>query len=157
MMIPENELLEEENNGSGNFEYVTDDVPAFLCTVNNHTEADMVEALLKSSNIPVMRKWRTGGDIAMVYMAVNFSGADIYVPSKLLERAKMLLPDDCAEYEPDDYDKEEDLEASYEFSELAAQAAKARRTRVWWILGLIWGIPLAVILVGFLVGRIFGG
>ena len=70
---------------------VTDDSPALLCTVRDHMELLAVEALLRSYNIPVLKKWHDAGDVAMVYMATSFLGADVFVPSKLLEIAKELL------------------------------------------------------------------
>ena len=130
-MNPENELPEEENhNDTESSKHITNDVPAFLCSVNNHTEADMIEALLKSNHIPVWRKLRSGGDIAMVYMAVSFSGADIYVPSKLLESAKMLLSDDLP---TDEADEDENFD---DFFELSVQRMNQRRTRARLLLAL---------------------
>lgn len=155
-MIPENKLPEEENyNDTNNFEHVTDDIPAFLCSVNNHTEADMVEALLKSNYIPVWRKLRSGGDIAMVYMAVYFSGADLYVPSKLLEKAKMLLSDDRIFDEADDINETKDIEESDDISELLAQVAKERRARAWSLLALfiILLVPLLFALAAIVLER----
>jgi len=67
------------------------DTPAFLCSANSNMEVNILESLLKSNNIPVLVQWRNGGDALMVYMAMSSSGADLYVPSKLLEKAKTLL------------------------------------------------------------------
>jgi len=68
-----------------------EDTLALLCFVNSHTEAIMLETLLKSNGIPVLVQWRNGGDALMVYMAISSSGADLYVPSKLLEKANVVL------------------------------------------------------------------
>jgi len=67
------------------------DTPVLLCSANSHMEVIMLETLLKSNDIPVLVQWRNGGDALMVYMAMSSSGADLYVPSKLFDKAKEVL------------------------------------------------------------------
>ena len=142
-MIHESELTEEEKQeDEGNFEYVIDDAPSYLCFANNHIEVDGIESLLRSDNIPLMRRWRMGGDVEMIYMAVNFSGADLYVPSKLLERAKMLLSDNGI---ADNADEAEDSETFAYFLEFSQKWATKRRNMA--RLALVWssGVPLVIV------------
>ena len=70
---------------------VTDDVPAFLCSLEDGIEADIAVSLLESNNIPVMKKRRSAGEYLKIYMGVSFFTIDIYVPSKLLVKAKEIL------------------------------------------------------------------
>lgn len=117
--------------------YVTDDSPALLCTANNHIEVTFIESIMRANNIPVMKKWRNAGDAAMIYMAVSFTGADIYVPSKLLEKAQELL-------EPGSDDTNETDEG---FAELLEEHSKKRRERAQALLFFIVGIPALFILL----------
>ena len=66
------------------------DHPVFLCTAKDHIELAIIESMMRGNNIPILKNWRNGGDVTMIYMAVSFIGVDLYVPSKLLERAKEL-------------------------------------------------------------------
>ena len=59
-----------------------------MVTVSNNIEAEMIEALLNSLKIPVLKKYREAGDYLKVYMGGTNFGVDLYVPSKLLENAK---------------------------------------------------------------------
>ncbi|MCL2674843.1 MAG: DUF2007 domain-containing protein [Defluviitaleaceae bacterium] len=118
-----------------------DDSPVFLCTLSDHMEVAMVEALLKSNNIPVVKIQRNGGDVNMLYLGVSFTDTDLYVPSKLLEHAKELLtpgPDDIIIDTEDDYG-----EAKEEYT------AK-RRNRAQWLFLLYFGIPIAIILITYI-------
>ena len=117
--------------------YVTDDSPALLCTVNNNTEVAFVESLMRSNHIPVMKKWRNGGDAVMIYMAVSFTGADIYVPSKLLSKAKTLLEPDM-----DDTDKIDN-----EFVELFEKQESKRREKARMLLLLAFVVPVFFLLL----------
>jgi len=103
---------------------VTDDKPALLCTVNDHIEAAFVESLMRSNNIPIMKKWHNAGDVAMVYMAVSFFGADIFVPSKLLKTAKELLESPPL---PEEFEGYEGADADY--IETKEELIKDRRSK----------------------------
>ncbi len=63
----------------------------YLTTVYNNIEADMLEALLNSYKIPVLRKYRDAGGYLKIYMGSVASAIDIFVPSKLYELAKDLI------------------------------------------------------------------
>lgn len=65
---------------------------AFLTTVSGDMEAGMMESLLNSYGIPVMRKYSSLDGFMKIKagMLVNRS-IDIYVPSSLLEKAKEII------------------------------------------------------------------
>jgi len=88
-------------------EHINADTPALLCSVSSNAEAVVLESLLRSNNIPVMTKWRNGGDALMIYMAMSSMGADLYVPSKLLDEAMGLLSDNSDNI--DEIDPEEEF------------------------------------------------
>ena len=67
------------------------DKEAFLVSVANSIEADMLEALLKDNSIPVLKKYREAGDILQIYMGGTSFGVDLYVPGQLLEKAREIL------------------------------------------------------------------
>jgi hypothetical protein len=50
----------------------------------------------------VLKKPRDGGDITMLYMGVTFTDTDIYVPEKLLERAKSIIENEPADQPEND-------------------------------------------------------
>jgi len=83
-----------------------EDHPALLCTVNSHIEAITTESLLRSNNIPFMKKWRNGSDATIIYMGVSYNGADIYVPFRYLESARALmdLPYDAEKEDSENFD-----------------------------------------------------
>jgi len=64
---------------------------AFLVTVENDLEAGMVEALLKSNGIPVMRKYGHLDGYMKVITGMSNRSVDIYVPSALLDKAKEII------------------------------------------------------------------
>jgi len=124
--------------------FVTDDSLVFLCTLYDHMEVAMVEALMKSNSIPVIKKLRSGGDINMLYMGATSTDTDLYVPSKLLEHAKELLipnPDDIIIIEAED-----------DYGESKDEYANKRRTRARWLFLLYIGIPIAAILATYVLG-----
>ena len=135
-ILSHEEYLEYKNQ-------TTADTPALLCTVSDNIEALAVESLLRSGNIPVMKKWRTGGDLAIIYMGASSTGADLYVPSKLLENAKELL---AAEPVTDETDTPDILN---DYSEFAEQKAKDRRSKAL-ILFLVFISPLLFVALYFL-------
>ncbi len=64
---------------------------AFLMTVVNNIEADLIEAILKNDDIPVLRKYREAGGYLTVFMGDTIYGIDLYVPDKLLDKANELI------------------------------------------------------------------
>jgi len=64
---------------------------AFLTTADSVISADMIEAMLRDNDIPVLKKHRGAGlHLKIVFGSTNF-GIDMYVPSDLLEKAKELI------------------------------------------------------------------
>ncbi|MCL2404944.1 MAG: DUF2007 domain-containing protein [Defluviitaleaceae bacterium] len=114
------------------------DVPALLCNAGNNIEIDMIESLLRSYNIPVMKRWRYGGDVMMIYTGASSTGADLYVPSKLLEKAKAIL---SSEITPSEADSQEDNE----FLEYAKQQETIKRHKVQKI--LVWLVVILLVVV----------
>lgn len=119
--------------------YITDDVPALLCTVNNLIEADTIEALMKSNNVPVLKKLRSGGGITMLYMGASCFDTDIYVPSKLVDYAKELL-------EPDPDNAMADADDDFNKSKKEYEEHRFKRARL--CLLLVFGLPMFVALLG---------
>jgi len=80
-----------------NKETGTGDKEAFLISVNRDFESKIVEGCLRSAGIPFMIKTH-GGPEGFVRYDTDYEslGADFYVPSKLLEKAKQALPPDLA-------------------------------------------------------------
>jgi|LSQX01.3.fsa_nt_gb hypothetical protein len=64
---------------------------AFLITADNSINADIIEAILKDNNIPVLRKYREAGGYMMVFMGGTIYGVDLYVPQQLLDKAKEVI------------------------------------------------------------------
>lgn len=67
------------------------DREAFLASVGSQIEADMLEALLKANEIPVLMKYREAGDYLKIYMGGTNFGVDLYVPSHLLSNAQSII------------------------------------------------------------------
>ena len=127
--------LEQIKKNSGT-EY--DDEAAYLTSVSNRIEAEMIEALLNSHGIPVLKKSREAGGYLDIYMGATIFGLDLYVPSKLLKKAKEIIASNPENVEEDvqDYSEEEDS------SELDEKYDEKRRTNTWILLlfyiGLLW-------------------
>ncbi len=66
---------------------------AFLDNYPEH-EVEFIESLLKSSGIPTMRKYPETGGYLEVYMGYNAFGIDIYVPTKKIKEAMIILKKD---------------------------------------------------------------
>lgn len=127
---------------NGDIEY---DREAYLTSVSNRIEAEMVEALLNSEGIPVLKKFRETGGFLDIYMgAINNFGVDLYVPSKLLENAKEIIASSRAKDLQDSgaEDIQRDTGAT-EFSEFTRKYKNKRTTNAWIVLlflfpGLLW-------------------
>jgi len=127
--------------------FVTD-TPVFLCSSNNHTETVLMEATLKSNHVPVMINRRNAGDALMVYMAMSSTQADLYVPSKLYEKAKMLLSAEV--------DRVEDTEPDEDFLEYAEQTNLTRRSNAIAFVFLLYVLPI-IVAVAFVLWSIARG
>ena len=64
---------------------------AFLTSVGDLVEADIVTALLESEGIPVRKKHNLTGDYLEVFANITPFGIDLYVPPEELDRAKELI------------------------------------------------------------------
>lgn len=114
------------------------DAGAYLVSAANSIEAEMIEALLNSNQIPVLKKFKEAGAYLDIYMGSTNLGVDLYVPSKLREKAKEIIESDhgiAAETEQQNPDEDT--------AELCEKYNKKRRIRTWIILlffipGLIW-------------------
>jgi len=136
--------LEQIKKNSGT-EY--DDQAAYLTSVSNRIEAEMIEAHLNSNGIPVLKKSREAGGYLGIYMGATIFGIDLYVPSKLLEKAREIIasnPENIEEDVQQDYSEEEDSsELDEKHNEKHDEQYKEkRRTNTWTLLlfyiGLLW-------------------
>lgn len=68
-----------------------EDVEAFLKTAGNAFESEIIESKLNAYGIPVMRKYKEAGAYLNIYMGATPFGIELYVPSKLLEKAQDII------------------------------------------------------------------
>lgn len=64
---------------------------SFLLQAANEIEATIIESILASEGIPVIKKYKEAGEYLKIYMGMTNYGVDIYVPSRLKEEAELLL------------------------------------------------------------------
>lgn len=88
-LVDELQLGEESSKGYG-YKYDNDE-EVFLVSVADEIEADIIESLLGSHGIPVMKKRKETGSYLNIVMGVNLFGVDIYVPSKAFKKANEIL------------------------------------------------------------------
>ena len=81
-------LVIEPKVPDGNTSY---DHEAYLITVSGEMEANIIETLLTSNNIPVLRKYREAGAYLNIYMGNSTAGIDIYIPSEFYNIARELV------------------------------------------------------------------
>lgn len=67
------------------------DEPVWLTTTDDNAMLGMMEEVLNDAGIPTLTKPHDLGEALMAYTGTIQMGADIYVPSKLLERAKEII------------------------------------------------------------------
>ena len=63
----------------------------FLTTADSVMSADMIEAMLRDNDIPVLKKYRGAGLHVKIFSGNTNSGIDMYVPSGSLEKAKEII------------------------------------------------------------------
>ena len=119
-----------------------------LTKCSNAIELGMIESILNSNAVPVLKKSSGSGSYTEIYMGLSLTGWDVYVPVEFLRQAQELLPlqEGLAEYDlidddlgtedaPEDTDKNQP-------GILIALAPIARRTImilfivpavVWWL------------------------
>jgi hypothetical protein len=55
---------------------------------NDVWEAEVIESILRASNIPILNKNTGAGGYLKVYMGMKNMGMDIYIPEYCLDEAK---------------------------------------------------------------------
>lgn len=122
------EKLEEEKAEKNIYDH-----EVYLTTVSNNIEADVLESLLNSYKIPLLRKYREAGGYLSLYMGNVTSDIDIFVPSKLFDVAKELIQVKAeGEYEAnsENNNRDEDKELEEELEEVKSVQRK-RTFRAW--------------------------
>ncbi len=71
--------------------YTGYDREVYLISAANSIEAEVLEALLTSNQIPVLKKYKEAGAYLEIYMGATNFGVDLYVPSKLMVKAKEII------------------------------------------------------------------
>lgn len=120
----------------------------FLLSAASSIEADMIEAILKSNDIPVLKKYKESGGYLKIYMGDTIYGVDLYVPQPLLDKAREII--EFSREAPMDETFPDNIvaETEQDNADLSAQADKfnhKRRLSSWLILllfipGIIWVI-----------------
>ncbi|RQD68590.1 MAG: hypothetical protein D5S00_08595 [Tindallia sp. MSAO_Bac2] len=108
-----------------------------LTVAANDIEAGMIESMLATENIPVLRKQRGAGQYMKIYMGMSTEGVELYVPAESLEQARKLIQVQETEVTP------EEAAADQELIQAEADQEKIRRRRSWIILllvfpGILW-------------------
>jgi len=85
-LVEELALEEKDNKPINNSNW------ALLLQTYDEREAEMLQALLQSAGIPVIRKDRGAGGYLKIHMGMNKLGVDIYVPEEYYEEALSVIP-----------------------------------------------------------------
>ena len=137
-LVDELELPDTNETPEVNYEFITDDVPDFL-TMEDGIKADIAISLLKSNGIPVLQKRRLLGDYLRIYMGFSFQEVDIFVPSKLLERANEILSAKPVPDQDYNFDSDDDF--------IKHEKEESRKRRI--VAGIILLLAFAPVLFGF--------
>jgi hypothetical protein len=136
--LPEEPAPEKTEGGDG-------DHAVFLVSAADNFEADIIKSKLEAYGVPVMQKHKEAGDYLHVYMGASPFGIDLYVPSKLLEKAREIL-----EAVPEV--AEDDGPALQEERELQEESEKRKdRSRNW--LFLLFVVPVLIYILISLLSR----
>ena len=73
-----------------------------LISLNDPTEADIIESLLLAKDIPVLKKLTHAGGFLEIYMGTTTFGVELYVPEKLLDEAREIIENSRKTVEKDD-------------------------------------------------------
>ena len=120
----------------------------YLITVSGEMEASIVETLLTSNNIPVLRKYREAGAYLKIYMGNSTAGIDLYVPSELYNIAKELIEkENEADLSEDNIQSEEEKELLF----IEEKKILRRRSIRAWIILLFFVSGIAVALIYYLI------
>ena len=113
-----------------------------LVTVSNTMEANIVESLLKSYDIPVMKKHRESGGYIEIYMGMTNFGIDIYVTESLFQNAKEIL-----ESQPEDPELLLNELEEEEFKESEEKFKESRINKFWVIIFIVFILPILIVLL----------
>ena len=119
----------------------------YLTSVCDEFEANILETLLNSNGIPILKKFPGAGGYLSLYMGKTSSGIDIYVPSKLFDFAKELVD---SKYEVDL--GEDNIQSKEEENLLYEEEIKIHQkitTRTWII--LLFFMPGFVVSIMYLI------
>jgi hypothetical protein len=105
----------------------------FLMHAANELQADTVESLLRSYEIPVLKKRREAGSYLNITTGINIYGVDLYVPARLHKAAIALVKTRKRE--------EDDRDAEFEQEEDAFR--RKRLIRIWVIIGIFY-VPVLI-------------
>lgn len=109
---------------------------AFLMHAVNELQADTVESLLRSYDIPVLKKRRETGGYLNITTGINIYGVDLYVPAKLHKAAVALV----RTRKRDEDGQDEEIEQEED------EFRRKRLIRIWIIIGIFY-IPILVVLL----------
>lgn len=65
----------------------------YLMTVGEDMKAEIIEEELKKEGVPLVKKYREGGDYLSIYMGKSMYGVDLYVSRDHYEIAREILQD----------------------------------------------------------------
>ena len=80
-------MQDKENTVITGKEKYAGDAPVLLCSVSDDIKAGMLIAALKDQGIPVMKKSRGVAQPLSIIMGFSYMDVEIYVPSRLIEKA----------------------------------------------------------------------
>ena len=72
-----------------------DEGQAYLCTVYNPAELQVILGILDGAEIPFLVKDRGAGGVSKIIMGFSLCGTDIFVPEAALEEAEALILPVC--------------------------------------------------------------
>lgn len=64
---------------------------AFLTRIKDDREVDIIESLLRSFEIPLLRRYREAGGYLKVLTGMSVFGVDLFVPKSKLELAREII------------------------------------------------------------------
>ena len=112
------------------------DGEAFLMHAVNELHADAVESLLRSYDIPLLKKRRETGSYLQITTGINIYGVSLEVPAKLHKAATALVKTRKRGKEEQDAEMEQEEDAF----------RKKRLIRIWIIIGIFY-LPVLVVLL----------
>ena len=126
------------------------DEETYLITAVDNNQANLIESLLKSYNIPVLKKFRGVGHYLQLYWGFTVFGIDLYVPSLLLATAQDILNNQPEEIENEIEGESETLEVE----QFQNNYQKDRRIKGWVIIASNFGFGL-IALLGYGLYKLF--